>query len=257
MPDPRRLPACASQRAFARLPCRPTAGNHDRQALRRIKPQVVYLPHAGEGDREHQMVGDLGMQAVWMAQEPFFPEAGLPQSPPPNLVLGYEVWTPMSQFQHVVDISDVIETKVTAMRAYASPRHASATTRARSAAWPPTAGGRRSAPGIQKCSPCCTWAASSIGWGCIDGARRRTIDRASARHRLRWPAGQRVGAGTRVDDPGCAGDATTGRLRPTRRMCRRRAMAVVPADPGVPPRCLGRRSTRQHVVRRRGVLRER
>ena len=88
--------------------------------LRRIKPQVVYLPHAGEGDREHQMVGDLGMQAVWMAQEPFFPEAGLPQSPPPNLVLGYEVWTPMSQFQHVVDISDVIETKVTAMRAYAS-----------------------------------------------------------------------------------------------------------------------------------------
>jgi N-acetylglucosamine malate deacetylase 1 len=88
--------------------------------FRRIVPDVVYVPHAGEGDREHQLVGDLGLQALWMAREPFFPEAGPVQIPSPELVLGYEVWTPMAQFQHVVDISDQIEVKAAAMRAYAS-----------------------------------------------------------------------------------------------------------------------------------------
>lgn len=75
---------------------------------------------SGEGDREHRMVSDLGLQALWAAQEPFFPEAGPTQGPAPDLVLGYEVWTPMPSFQHVVDIGTTIETKVTAMRAYAS-----------------------------------------------------------------------------------------------------------------------------------------
>ena len=88
--------------------------------FRRIRPEVVYLPHAQESDREHQLVGDLAMQALWMAQEPFFPEAGRTPCPSPDLVLGYEVWTPMAQFQRVVDISDTIELKVLAMRAYAS-----------------------------------------------------------------------------------------------------------------------------------------
>jgi N-acetylglucosamine malate deacetylase 1 len=88
--------------------------------FRRIQPQVVYLPHAQEGDQEHQMVGDLAVQALWMAHEPFFPEAGRTLSPLPDLVLGYEVWTPMPRFQRVADISNAIELKATAMLAYAS-----------------------------------------------------------------------------------------------------------------------------------------
>jgi LmbE family N-acetylglucosaminyl deacetylase len=88
--------------------------------FRRIRPQVVYLPHYLESDQEHQMVGNLTVRALWMAHEPFFPEAGRTPSPLPDLVLGYEVWTPMSQFQRVVDISDTIDLKASAMLAYAS-----------------------------------------------------------------------------------------------------------------------------------------
>jgi LmbE family N-acetylglucosaminyl deacetylase len=88
--------------------------------LRRVRPDVVYLPHAGEEDREHQLVHELARDALWMASAAFFPEAGPEPSPPPALVLGYEVWTPLSRYGYVEDVSSTIEAKVHAMRAYES-----------------------------------------------------------------------------------------------------------------------------------------
>ncbi|MDX3103368.1 PIG-L deacetylase family protein [Nonomuraea angiospora] len=87
--------------------------------VRRVAPAVVYLPHAGEADREHRVVHELAMDALWMAAADFFPEAGRPCAPP-TLVLGYEVWTPMARHSYVEDITDVLDVKVHAMRAYRS-----------------------------------------------------------------------------------------------------------------------------------------
>jgi LmbE family N-acetylglucosaminyl deacetylase len=95
------------------------------EVLRRARPDIVYLPHADEVDQEHQLVHSLAMDALWMASSHFFAEAGPNPAPPPRLVLGYEVWTPMRRFQYVEDIGSVLEAKLAAMRAYASQlRHA-------------------------------------------------------------------------------------------------------------------------------------
>jgi LmbE family N-acetylglucosaminyl deacetylase len=95
------------------------------KVLRRVRPAIVYLPHEAEADQEHQLVHHLAMDAIWMAGSQFFGEAGPTPSPPPRLVLGYEVWTPLARFQLTEDIGDVIDAKVRAMRSYTSQlRHA-------------------------------------------------------------------------------------------------------------------------------------
>ena len=90
------------------------------RVLRQHRPEIVYIPHSDETDQEHELVHRLSMDALWMASSRFFAEAGTEPSPAPTLVLGYEVWTPMRRFSHVQDISDVLEEKVEAMRAYTS-----------------------------------------------------------------------------------------------------------------------------------------
>lgn len=93
--------------------------------LREVRPQVVYLPHDNDDDVEHRMVHQLATEALWMAGSDFFHETGGEPMPAPRLVLGYEVWAPMPRFQYAEDIDGQIETKVEAMRAYASQlRHA-------------------------------------------------------------------------------------------------------------------------------------
>lgn len=94
------------------------------EILRRVQPDVVYLPHGGEADLEHRHTHDAGVEALWMAQSVYFEHLGNPMRPP-SLVLEYEVWTPMTQFQYVEDISETIDAKVKAMRCYKSQlRHA-------------------------------------------------------------------------------------------------------------------------------------
>lgn len=87
--------------------------------LRTSRPQVVFLPHAGEADLEHQTTSRAATEALWMAQSPYFPELGAPIAAP-DLVLGYEVWTPLSRYQLSVDISETIEQKKAAIRCYRS-----------------------------------------------------------------------------------------------------------------------------------------
>lgn len=89
-------------------------------ALRLVRPDVVYLPHADEVDREHALVHSLALDALWMAASSFFPEA---KGEPINqvaLVLGYEVWTPIRRHQHVQDVSLTIDAKANAMAHYRS-----------------------------------------------------------------------------------------------------------------------------------------
>lgn len=87
--------------------------------LRELVPDVLYLPHHGDGDVEHRLVHELTIEAVWMAASPFFPEAGEP-IPVPSLMRTYEVWGPMPQFAVVEDISTTVDRKVAALRCYRS-----------------------------------------------------------------------------------------------------------------------------------------
>lgn len=89
------------------------------EELRRERPDVLYLPHEDEGDAEHRQTHQATFEALWMAQSIYF-EAHGPPMPAPELVLAYEVWTPLSRFQYVEDVSEVIEDKVAAMRCYRS-----------------------------------------------------------------------------------------------------------------------------------------
>lgn len=94
------------------------------EVIRQVRPEIVLLPHADEIDIEHRQVHEAAMDALWMANSNFFMTAGDP-APVPELVLGYEVWTPLRRYQYVEDISQTIDDKVNAMREYVSQlRHA-------------------------------------------------------------------------------------------------------------------------------------
>ena len=86
--------------------------------LRDSRPRQVYLPHPEEEHPDHAAVlpalrralSELGGDAPWL--------------------LGYEVWTPLPRFDHVVDVTHVFPEKLAAVRAYASQLEAFAYDRA-------------------------------------------------------------------------------------------------------------------------------
>lgn len=88
--------------------------------IRRLNPQVVYIPHGGEDDTEHRLVHDLAIDALHMATSDFFPEAGAARARPPEFVLAYEVWTTLPAPRYYQDISPFVGVKLRAIRAFRS-----------------------------------------------------------------------------------------------------------------------------------------
>jgi LmbE family N-acetylglucosaminyl deacetylase len=79
-----------------------------RSILRVERPDLIYLPHPGEGHPDHQ--------AVWPCLR-----AALRGLRGAKLDLrGYEVWTPLGHFDEVADISKVMPRKLRALRAHRS-----------------------------------------------------------------------------------------------------------------------------------------
>lgn len=78
-----------------------------RPLLEEIVPRVLYLPHADEGHPDHQAAAPIVARA-------------LRGSKPPETMYGYEVWTPLSAYDHVQDISSVMGRKLRAVRCYRS-----------------------------------------------------------------------------------------------------------------------------------------
>lgn len=73
-------------------------------------PDVVYVPHDREAHPDHRAAVELlraGLAAPGAS-------AARPD------VLMFEVWTPLESFDHVEDVSEVVEIKVAAIRAHAS-----------------------------------------------------------------------------------------------------------------------------------------
>ncbi len=79
-----------------------------RPILKRTKPKLAYLPHPNDGHPDHQAVLPILRAA--------FQRSGIR-----TLELrAYEVWTPLSQFDLVQDISSVMGRKLKALRAHKS-----------------------------------------------------------------------------------------------------------------------------------------
>lgn len=80
------------------------------EAIRAWKPARIYVPHTGEMHPDHRAAARLVRRALTERKT----KGKVPS------VLMYEVWTPMQHMDEVLDISAQIETKLAAIRAYAS-----------------------------------------------------------------------------------------------------------------------------------------
>lgn len=87
--------------------------------LRRLRPMLVYLPHADDGSFDHRAGFELGWRALGMSGSRNFPEWGTGPHWVPT-VLGYEVWAAISQPAYYEDITAVVERKVAALACYRS-----------------------------------------------------------------------------------------------------------------------------------------
>ena len=74
--------------------------------LKTFRPHIVYLPHDREMHDDHRAAVRLLRKALAL---------GAGRAPD---VLMFEVWTPTQQLDEIVDISEYIETKLSAVRAY-------------------------------------------------------------------------------------------------------------------------------------------
>jgi LmbE family N-acetylglucosaminyl deacetylase len=78
-----------------------------RGAIRRTRPSLLYAPHRHDDHPDHRCAARIVTQALAAANRP-------PQ------VWHYEIWSPLARVDHVVDITEVIEDKLRAIRAYRS-----------------------------------------------------------------------------------------------------------------------------------------
>src|SRR5262245_3288347 len=79
-----------------------------RPILNRTKPKLVYLPHPNDGHPDHQATLPILGAALQRAAN---------SSPE---LRAYEVWTPLSQFDHVENITSVMSRKLKALRSHKS-----------------------------------------------------------------------------------------------------------------------------------------
>lgn len=87
--------------------------------LRKLLPDLLYLPHADEASYDHRAANALCWRAVGMAASRNFPEWG-EQPHWVSAVLAYEVWSPIGEPSYTEDITTVISRKLAALACYDS-----------------------------------------------------------------------------------------------------------------------------------------
>jgi len=89
------------------------------ELIRKKQPNIIYVHHPSDGHQDHRMTFQLVNESLGRASVPLFQEyKGSPWSA--ETVLAYEVWTPLSDFEYVEDISEFIDEKVAALRKHES-----------------------------------------------------------------------------------------------------------------------------------------
>jgi LmbE family N-acetylglucosaminyl deacetylase len=76
--------------------------------IERLSPGTVYAPHPGDWHPDHRAAAELARSAGQ--------KAGLD----PESVLGYEIWTPLSEYSIVEDVGGVFPIKLDAIRCHVS-----------------------------------------------------------------------------------------------------------------------------------------
>jgi LmbE family N-acetylglucosaminyl deacetylase len=88
------------------------------ELIRRIQPNVCYIPHTADAHVDHRIVGQATLDAIIMAPSKWFrkyrssEEVSLSSS----LVLAYEVWTPLVFPNYIEDITEFMEIKIKALQ---------------------------------------------------------------------------------------------------------------------------------------------
>jgi len=76
------------------------------EKINSFQPSVIYVTHEGEMHPDHKAAAEMVKKALLsLTQTNLIPEAWM-----------YEVWTPIQQIDHIVDISDFVETKKKAIQ---------------------------------------------------------------------------------------------------------------------------------------------
>ena len=89
------------------------------ELIRKKQPHVVYVHHHLDAHEDHKVTCRLVNEAVGRAGVPVFQEyKGRLWSV--EAVLAYEVWTPLSEFNYVEDISEFVSLKIAALRKHQS-----------------------------------------------------------------------------------------------------------------------------------------
>ncbi len=87
--------------------------------IRRHKPDMIFIPHATDGHKDHQTTYRLLMESIYRSGARAHQSiSGTPWRIP--TVLTYEVWTPLPTVSYAEDITDVIGKKMDAIKAHAS-----------------------------------------------------------------------------------------------------------------------------------------
>ncbi|MBI1971759.1 MAG: PIG-L family deacetylase [Candidatus Aenigmarchaeota archaeon] len=81
--------------------------------LRSSRPDIVFAPHSGEGDRDHRAVYDIVNEAVWIASSPHMQDLG--EKCDVRALLLYEVWTPMDEPHVAEDVTGFMDRKIEAL----------------------------------------------------------------------------------------------------------------------------------------------
>ncbi|MCY8316240.1 PIG-L family deacetylase [Bacillus vallismortis] len=79
------------------------------------RPDYVYYPHSEEADRDHRIVHEITSEALFLSRSNFLRNKNRIKR-----CLQYEIWTPLTAYQLVSDISSVIDQKMEALNAYKS-----------------------------------------------------------------------------------------------------------------------------------------
>jgi LmbE family N-acetylglucosaminyl deacetylase len=92
--------------------------------VRELRPEIVYIPHAGDAHPDHAALTAAAIDAVRRAGAHAYPELGGPHRA--SELRLYEVWTPLAEVGVTVDISTVADRKATAIRCHDSQRASAA-----------------------------------------------------------------------------------------------------------------------------------
>lgn len=77
------------------------------EIIREVKPNLLYIPHQEDGHIDHQIASIAAQYAATMAPSPWFRAFGDEDTCPPiDVVLAYEVWTPLQRPTYFEDISE-------------------------------------------------------------------------------------------------------------------------------------------------------